>query len=341
MLSHLILGTFFACSGDSPAPESTETVNTEETAPAKDNSKAIELQSKAKSMFGPLPDKMPGAENDQPEKIALGKKLYFETALSINGSQSCNSCHDLAKFGVDNEATSPGAEGKRGGRNSPTSINAGFHIAQFWDGRAPDLKAQAKGPILNPIEMGLPDEETAMKKLSEIPEYPEMFRTAFPDQDKVMTYDNMAEAIASFERTLISKDKFDKFQKGDLAALNEQELRGLETFIATGCASCHSGATLGGTMYQKVGLVKAYMPEDAEDIGRAAVTNNDAEKFFFKVPSLRNIEKTAPYFHDGQVPNLAEAVSIMAEIQLGKDLKENEVQDIVAFLSTMTGEITY
>lgn len=215
---NLTLLAFLACSGSENTKQDSETTKTE--TPAKeeakaDTAKAEQLQKQASAILGPLPEKMPGSENDTPEKIALGKKLYFEKALSINDSQSCNSCHDLnnGNMGVDHEKTSPGAKGERGGRNSPTSVNAGFHIAQFWDGRAPDLKAQAKGPILNPGEMAMPDEDTVMKKLSGMPEYPKMFKAAFPEQDKVMTYDNLAEAIASFERTLISKDRFDSFQK--------------------------------------------------------------------------------------------------------------------------------
>ena len=341
----LSLLSFLACSGsEQPAPETKTEANTEVKAEAKPTGPdAKALQAKAKGLFGPLPEKMPGSDNDTPERIALGKKLYFEKGLSINDTQSCNSCHDLtnSNMGVDHEPTSPGAKGERGGRNSPTSVNAGFHIAQFWDGRAPDLKAQAKGPILNPGEMAMPDEDTVMKKLSGMPEYPEMFRKAFPDQDKVMTYDNLAEAIAAFERTLITHDRFDKFQNGDLTALNEQELRGLDTFINTGCISCHNGIALGGNSYQKLGVVKPYMADDSEDIGRAAVTGNDAEKFFYKVPSLRNVAKTGPYFHDGDVPNLEEAVSIMAEVQLGKELSKNDTQDIVAFLNAMTGELSF
>ena len=341
---NLLLLSILACSSQESSETTTEATATNTVADKPQvNDKAEQLQKQASTILGVLPDKMPGSENDTPERIALGKKLYFEKALSINDSQSCNSCHDLndGNMGVDNEPTSPGAKGERGGRNSPTSVNAGFHIAQFWDGRAPDLKAQAKGPILNPGEMGMPDEETVIKKLSGMPEYPKMFRAAFPTENKVMTYDNLAEAIAAFERTLISKDRFDTFQNGDLTALNEQELRGLEGFISTGCIGCHNGSTLGGTSYQKVGVMTAYLPDDAEDIGRAAITGNDAEKFFFKVPSLRNVAKTGPYFHDGEVPTLKEAVSVMAEIQLGKELKTNEVDDIVAFLNTMSGEITF
>ena len=342
----LSLLSFLACSGsEQAAPETKTEAPVEAKAEVKKTAgpDAQALQTKAKGLFGPLPEKMPGSDKDTPELVELGKKLYFEKGLSINDSQSCNSCHDLTNgnMGVDHEPTSPGAKGERGGRNSPTSVNAGFHIAQFWDGRAPDLKAQAKGPILNPGEMAMPDEATVMKKLSAMPEYPEMFRKAFPDQDKVMTYDNLAEAIAAFERTLITHDRFDKFQNGDLTALNEQELRGLDTFINTGCISCHNGVAVGGNSYQKLGVVKPYMADDSEDIGRAAVTGNDAEKFFYKVPSLRNVAKTGPYFHDGDVPTLEEAVSIMAEIQLGKELTKTEEQDIVAFLSAMTGELSF
>ena len=190
---------FFACSDseESSSTQNTPTTDTKEVTKkdpvaGKNNERAQKLQQQAKSILGTLPEKMPGSENDTKEKIALGKALYFEKALSINDSQSCNSCHDLTngKMGVDNEPTSPGAKGERGGRNSPTSVNAGFHIAQFWDGRAPDLKAQAKGPILNPIEMGMPSEEEVIKKLTAIEQYPKMFASAFPNDKSQITYDN-------------------------------------------------------------------------------------------------------------------------------------------------------
>lgn len=342
---------FFACSDSEESssttntPPATEAKEVAKAAPVaeKNNELAQKLQLQAKSILGTLPAKMPGSENDTKEKIALGKALYFEKALSINDSQSCNSCHDLTngKMGVDNEPTSPGAKGKRGGRNSPTSVNAGFHIAQFWDGRAPDLKAQAKGPILNPIEMGMPSEEEVIKKLTAMEQYPKMFASAFPDDKSPITYDNLAEAIASFERTLISKDRFDEFLAGKTDALNDQELRGLESFIQTGCVSCHLGATVGGSMYQKLGVIKPYTPNGKEntDHGKMEESKNAADKDMFKVPSLRNISKTAPYFHDGQVKTLEEAVSIMAEIQLGKQLSKEQTADIVAFLKTMDGTL--
>lgn len=304
--------------------------------------KALLLQEQASTIFGVLPDKMPGSTNDTPERIALGKKLYFDRALSVNDAQSCNSCHDLTNGNLNDspEQTAETTKKNRGGRNAPTSINAGLHIAQFWDGRAPDLTTQVKEHLMN-IDESMPNEEALMNKLSGIVGYPAMFRAAFPDQNKVMTYENLAEAIAAFERTLISRDRFDTFQNGSLAALNDQELSGLESFIDTGCITCHNGPTVGGSSYQKVGVMVQYFPEDTEDIGRANISGNDADKFVFKVPSLRNVGKTAPYFHDGEVPTLEEAVSIMAEIQLGKELSKDEVQDIAAFLNTMNGEITF
>ncbi|RME90937.1 MAG: cytochrome-c peroxidase, partial [Verrucomicrobia bacterium] len=226
------------------------------------------LREQAKAVFGVLPDKMPGSENDTPARIELGRKLYFDNRLSVNDSQSCNTCHrlDEKRGGVDNEPTSLGAHGKRGDRNAPTTLNAGFHIAQFWDGRAKDLKEQAKGPVLNPVEMAMPSEEAVVKKLSAIPEYRELFAKAFPDSDPAITYDNMAEAIAAFERTLITRDRFDDFLKGDDQALTAQELKGLETFMTIGCLTCHMSPTIGGNSYQKVGLIHAY--ENTKDKGR-------------------------------------------------------------------------
>lgn len=298
------------------------------------NSHADPLQQQAAAMFGPLPDKMPGSEQDTLSRINLGKQLYFETALSLNGQQSCNSCHVVnnAGSGVDNEPTSPGALGERGDRNSPTVWNAGFHLAQFWDGRAADLHEQAKGPILNPIEMAIPNEDEAIKRLS-ANGYKAAFAKAFPAEKEPMNYETMAEAISAFERTLISEDRFNKFMTGDATALNTQEKRGLQAFINNGCTACHSGPTLGGKMYMKMGLINAY--ENKDDLGRFSVTQNPADKYVFKVPSLRMIGQTAPYFHDGKAATLEEAVEQMAWLQLGRKLNKNDVQDIAAFLHTM------
>ena len=294
------------------------------------------LRERAGAIFQPLPDKMPGADADTPAMVKLGKDLYFEKRLSKNSTQSCNSCHrvDENRGGVDNEPTSPGAFGERGGRNSPTTLNAGFHIAQFWDGRAATLEDQAKGPILNPGEMAMPDEATAVARIKEVEAYTKAFAEAFPDAKDPVTYNNIAEAIAAFERTLKTNDRFDDFLKGDDKALSEPERRGLLTFLNTGCIACHLGPTMGGNLYQKMGLIEPYA--NTTDLGRAALTKNDAEKFFFKVPSLRNVGITGPYFHDGGAKTLEEAVSTMARIQLGKKLTETETADIAAFLRSLS-----
>lgn len=295
---------------------------------------SIELQKKAKSAFGILPDKMPGSEKDTPELVSLGEKLYFDTRLSANDTQSCNSCHVVKdkKGGVDNKPTSTGAFGKNGGRNSPTVLNAGFHLAQFWDGRAATLVDQAKGPILNPIEMAMPSEKAVIEKLSKT-EYPDLFAKAFPADKEKLTYDNLAKAIAAFERTLKTSDRFDDYLKGDLKALNAAEEKGLATFIEVGCAGCHYGATLGGNSYRKLGERNPYK---TEDLGRYEVTKNEADKYFFKVPSLRNILLTGPYFHDGSIATIEDAVKKMGYHQLNKELTDAEVKSIVTFFDTLT-----
>jgi cytochrome c peroxidase len=297
---------------------------------------AAALRQLALPFIQPLPDKMPGAEKDTPEKIKLGRELFFEKRLSKNNTQSCNSCHavDENRAGVDNEATSPGAFGKRGDRNSPTVLNAGYHIAQFWDGRAATLEDQAKGPILNPGEMAMPGEKEVLERLGGIESYQKAFAAAFPGEEKPLTYDNLARAIAAFERTLRTQDRFDDFLKGDDRALSGDERAGLHLFLATGCATCHMGPAVGGRMFQKMGMVKPYA--NSQDTGRAALTKNDAEKFFFKVPSLRNIALTHPYFHDGGAKSLEEAVGTMAEIQLGKTLTDVQKKQIAAFLKTLS-----
>ncbi len=291
------------------------------------------IMKNAQAVFKQLPAKMPGSENDTAEIIALGEKLYFEERLSKEDNQSCNTCHeiDYNGAGVDNLPTSPGSILETiGTRNSPTVLNAGFHFVQFWDGRSPDLKDQAKGPILNPIEMGMPSEKAVEKKIGAIAEYKEMFKTA----GMKITYDNIAEAIAAFERTLITKDRFDMFLKGNPQALKDDEILGLALFIDKGCTTCHTGELLGGNMYQKMGLLKAYA--DTVDKGRFEVTGLENDKYMFKVPSLRNIALTAPYFHDGKVEDLKAATILMADIQLAKTLTDDEANKIVSFLESLS-----
>lgn len=296
------------------------------------------LLEKAKGTFKPLPAAYESKGNPiTPEKVALGKQLYFENRLSKNHDVACNSCHDVTKFGVDNEPTSPGHKGQRGGRNSPTSFNAAGHFVQFWDGRAADVEAQAKGPVLNPVEMAMKDAAAVEAVLRSIPGYKPMFEKAFPGEKQPITYDNLAKAIGAYERTFVTPARFDKFLEGDEKALTDAEKKGLETYLATGCTMCHLGEQLGGTMYQKLGLVKPV--PGLKDEGRFAETKKDADKFFFKVPGLRNIEKTGPYLHDGSKKTLEETVAFMAEHQLGKQLKKGEVDAIVTFLKSLTGEL--
>lgn len=297
---------------------------------------ASEVRASAKAAFiVPLPDKAPGAEQDTPALVTLGKKLYLDKRLSVNNSQSCNSCHNVEGkgAGVDNQPTSPGAFGKRGGRNSPTVLNAGFAFAQFWDGRAADLVAQAKGPILNPGEMAMPSEGEVVKKLKATSDYPALFDKAFTGAGDKLTYDNLARAIAAFERTLVTRDRFDDLLKGNDRALTALELKGADLFLKTGCTTCHTGPLIGGNMYMKVGLVNPY---ETADLGRYEVTKDNDDKFKFKVPTLRNIALTAPYFHDGKIATLPEAVKKMAWHQLGKELKDDETSAIVAFLSSLS-----
>lgn len=261
--------------------------------------------------------------------------LYFDPRLSKSGTISCNSCHDLSHYGVDGEPTSPGYAGERGGRNSPTVYNAFLHIAQFWDGRAPDVEAQAQGPVMNPVEMGMPDEAAVTAVLKSVPEYRGRFAKLFPQDPEPMTLRNAAKAIAAFERGLLTPARFDKYLMGDDSALTQQEIAGAQTFVSVGCASCHNGPAFGGGSYQKLGVKEAYPDKDP---GRFAVTSKETDRAKFKVPSLRNVTETGPYFHTGQVKTLDEAVRSMARYQLGKELQEQEVADIVAFLAALKGD---
>jgi len=291
----------------------------------------------ANKFFKPLPDVIPAPPDNPttPEKVALGKMLYYETRLSKGDEVSCSTCHNLSTGGVDNLPTSFGHLAQRGGRNAPTVLNAGLQIAQFWDGRAPSLEEQAKGPILNPVEMAMPSRDLAIQRLYYIPEYKDRFKKAFPEDKEPIIYDNIARAIASFERTLLTPSRFDKFLKGDAAALTANEKKGLELVIKTGCVTCHNGVGAGGGMYQKFGIYGHY--EGSDDPGRFNVTHDEKDKFVFKVPMWRNVTRTAPYFNNGSVWDLKEAIRIMAKIQLNKELTNDEVDRIADFLHSLEG----
>ena len=295
------------------------------------------LLMQARYLIGELPEKMPGSENDTPVKAALGKKLYFEDAISINKTQSCNDCHPVNNkgAGADNRKTGLGALGKTGTRNDPTTLNAGFQIAQFWDGRSPDLADQAKGPVLNPVEMGMPNPEKVIERLKDAG-YKNEFDMAFPGQDDSLTYDNFSEAVAAFERTLISRGRIDRFISGEADALTPMEKEGMRIFMDVGCIQCHSGPVLGGAMFQKIGIFYEY--PNYKDRGRYDVTKNDKDLYVFKVPVLRNTTLTAPYFHDGEVETIAEAVDLMGNIQLNRQLTKKENDRLIRFLTTLADE---
>ena len=276
-----------------------------------------------------------------PAKIAnpalaeLGKKLYFDPRLSKSGFISCNSCHNLSMGGTDNIKTSIGHNWNEGPINAPTVLNSSLNVAQFWDGRAADLKAQAGGPIANPGEMAF-THTLAVDVLQSIPGYTAEFKKAF-GSDKV-NIDEVTKAIAAFEETLVTPNsRFDKWLKGDKKAISKDELAGYQLFKTSGCVACHNGPAVGGNSFQKMGVVEPYKASSPAE-GRSAVTGKDADRFNFKVPTLRNVELTYPYFHDGAVNTLKEAVDIMGRLQLGKKFSEDENAKIVAFLKTLTGE---
>lgn len=290
------------------------------------------------AFFKPLPASFESADNPiTEEKVKLGRMLYYETRISGSQKLSCNSCHLLDQWGVDNQPTSPGHKGQRGGRNSPTVYNAAGHVAQFWDGRAANVEEQAKGPILNPIEMAAPNAEYVIKVLKSMPEYEELFKKAFPGDKEPVSYNNVGKAIGAFERKLTTPSRWDKFLAGDASALTDDEKAGFIKFAKLGCPTCHNGANVGGALFQKLGLVKPY--PDQSDLGRYEVTKAESDKMFFRVPTLRNVAKTGPYFHKGQHKTLEETVKTMAHHQLGMDLKDDEIASIVTFLNTLTAEL--
>lgn len=301
--------------------------------------------------FQALPGKAPvPADNPMSaEKVELGKQLFFDPRLSLNGTVSCNSCHNAMAGGDDDRPVSVGIYGQTGGRSAPTVWNAAFLSAQFWDGRAATLEDQAKGPFLNPIEMGMPNAQAVVDRVKSITGYQEQFSRIFGGKDAV-TYDNIAKAIATYERTLITPNSaFDRYINGDKKALSAMAIKGMNKFESFGCVSCHTGVNFAGPelaagegFYQKFPTFPGSSFEKkynlTEDLGRFNVTKQDGDKNMWRVPTLRNVALTAPYFHNGQVTTLEEAVRVMAKVQLNKDLSDADVQELVAFLEGLTGE---
>lgn len=265
----------------------------------------------------------------------LGKKLYFDPRLSKSGFISCNSCHNLSMGGTDNIKTSIGHGWAQGPINSPTVLNSSLNVAQFWDGRAADLKEQAGGPIANPAEMGF-THVLAVDVIQSIPGYVREFRLVFGDEE--VNIDKITDAIAEFENTLVTPNaRFDQWLLGDQDAITPFEREGYELFKTSGCVACHNGPAVGGNSFQKMGLIEPYQTNNPVE-GRAAVTGKDADRFTFKVPTLRNVELTYPYFHDGEAATLTEATDIMGRLQLGRKFTDEENAKIVAFMKTLTGD---
>ena len=303
-----------------------------------------ELLKRAQGIFKPLPsaEEMQKLRPFTEEQVKLGHQLWYEPRLSKGNTVSCNSCHNLASAGVDNMPTSQGHKGQFGGRNSPTALNAALLGMQFWDGRAADVEEQAGGPLVNPVEMANDSQEAAAAKIAKIPEYQELFKTAFPE-DGAVSFKNITTALGAFERTLLTPTRWDEYLKGNVSALSEQERKGVRAFMDNGCIACHSGVNLGGNSFQKFGLVKGpywkFIEDPKRDKGRADVTKKTEDEFFFRVPGLRNVAKTYPYFHNGSVWELDKAVNIMGMAQLGKELSKEDTDNIVAFLNTLSGSV--
>ncbi len=303
---------------------------------------ADELMEKAQETFKPIPSIVPAVKDNAitGEKIQLGKMLFFDPRLSASEIISCNSCHNLGTGGVDAGPTSVGHAWQKGPRRAPTVFNAVFNVAQFWDGRAADLKAQAKGPVQASVEMNATPDHV-VKTLSSMPAYAEAFKKAFPNEASPVTFDNFAKAVEAFEATLITPAaRFDQFLEGDATALTAEEKEGLSLFMDKGCSTCHNGINVGGEAYFPFGVVEKpgaeILPPD--DKGRFAVTKTAGDEYVFRAGPLRNVALRAPYFHSGQVWNLKQAVGIMGTAQLGIKLTGKEEDAIVAFLRTLTGQ---
>lgn len=340
--SALLAGGILAATGckkeEAPPPPAQDAAPIQVAAPT------VKIDSAKLAIFKPLATDLTVPENPTtPEKVELGRQLYWDARLSKGHDVSCNSCHLLDNYGVDGKPVSEGHRKQLGNRNAPTVYNAATHFVQFWDGRAANLEEQAKGPVLNPVEHGLSDEKALLAVITSIPEYVAAFEKAFPEDKPAVSFDNFAKAVAAFERTLVTPAPWDAFLKGDTKALTEDQKKGFLKFMDVGCQTCHMGEHLGATMYQRLGSVKPWpAPPEGKtpDYGRYDVTKQESDKMMFKVPGLRNVAKTAPYFHDGSVADLETAVKLMAEHQLGKTLSDEDVRLIVEFLNALTGEPT-
>jgi cytochrome c peroxidase len=307
------------------------------------------LLERAQQLFKPLPPDASTPEHPvTPERVALGKALFFETRVSSDGAVSCAKCHLPTLHGTDALPTSIGNQGKVLPRNAPTVFNTALQFVQHYGGNRKDVEEQAVKALISPFAYGNADYAAAEAKLRAVPGYRPMFEKAFPGEAEPINAENWGKAIGAYERVLLTPAPFDRFLKGDVAALNPQAKRGLDKFMSFGCSGCHNGVTVGGQMYQKFGLTQDYWTLTGSkevavfkgrDKGRFQDTKDEADAFIFKVQQLRNVALTAPYFHDGSVVELRDAVRIMAKLQLGRDLGGDDIADIVAFLETLSGEV--
>lgn len=324
-----------ALAAEQAAMEQTKRAATTPEPPAPDRS---EFNPRLLRRFRPLREHF--ADDSKPLNealVTLGRMLYYDKRLSKNHDVSCNTCHQLTRYGVDGQPTSLGHRAQRGARNSPTVYNAAGYFALFWDGRAETVEEQAKEPITNPVEMALPTTAQAETTIRSIPDYLPLFRAAFPNEPHPITFHNIATAIGAFERGLATPSRWDEYLRGNKSALTPEEVEGLRVFTNVGCMVCHTGEFLGGSMFEKAGAVEPW--PNQTDKGRFAITKHNADAMMFKVPTLRNVAKTAPYFHDGSVAKLPEAVRVMGTHQLGIELTDEEVRSIVTWLEALTGEI--
>jgi len=303
----------------------------------------VALLRQAQEIFQPLPKDLASAEFPiTKERVELGRSLFFDPRLTIDGNMSCSSCHQPAFYGTDARPKSIGVQQRPHPRNAPTVLNAATSFVIHWRGDRTGLEDQVSQALTSPITSGQPDEKAVIERLSRIPGYAPLFNAAFPGEPQPTTSRNIAEAISTYERTLLTPSPFDAYLAGNQEALPTAARAGLAKFINTGCVACHNGVGVGGGMYQKFGVIEDYWKatgSDPIDKGRADVTKDPADLYVFRVASLRNVAKTPPYFHDGSVATLPEAVKIMARVQLGVALGDSDTSDIVAFLEALTGEL--
>jgi cytochrome c peroxidase len=307
------------------------------------SNKDEDLLKQASQIFGSLPKAIVSEKNPiTPEKVKLGKMLFYEPRISVDGTVSCSKCHPFSLYAADGLKKSVGNNCKINQRNAPTILNVAAQISEHWIGNRTDVEDQAKQSVTGPLTFGMPSYAEVEKKLRGIKGYGPLFKEAFPQDNEPVTMNNFAKAVGAFERTLVTPSPFDTFLKGKPQALTEQERKGLKIFMEAGCSGCHSGTFVGGQVYRKFGIAEPYWKytkSEPIDEGRFAVTGNESDKYVFKVPILRNVAKASPYFHDGSVDDLEKAEWIMGKIQMGMDLSKEELGDINAFLKSLTGEI--